>query len=139
MTVASKMAKVATRKSSRVALRTKVTIDSDDVAAWSDTQQHSLSGSASRGVSTTKKVGGSRKGNCSKSGRATRMWQVAHRVGSSADEDSPEVVEQNETLPDVAEWYDRTLSSSDEVSHSSVVVKPQGRETDEKLESNRNV
>jgi hypothetical protein len=137
--MASKMAKVATHKSSRVAVRTKVTMDSDDVAAWSDIQQRSLLGSASRGVSTTKKVGGSRKGNCSISGRATRMRQVAHRVGSSADEDSPEVVEQNETLPDLAEWYDRKLSLSDEESHSSAVVNPQGREPDEKLDSNRNV
>jgi hypothetical protein len=139
MTLASKMAKVATHKSARVALRTKVTMDSDDVAAWNDIQQRSLLSSASRGVSTTKKVGGSRKGNCSISGRATRMRQVAHRVDSSADEDSPEVVEQNETLPDLAEWYDRKLSSSDEESHSSAVVNPQGREPNKKLDSNRNV
>jgi hypothetical protein len=75
--MASKMVKVAMHKSSRVALRTKVTMDSDDVAAWSDIQQRSLFGSASRGVSTTKKVDGLRKGNCSISGRATRMRRVA--------------------------------------------------------------
>jgi hypothetical protein len=137
--MASKKAKVATRKSSRVASRTKVTMDSDDVAARSDIQQCSLLGSASRGVSTTKKVGGSRKGNCSKSGRATRTRQVANRADSSADEDLPEIVEQNETLPVVAERDNRTLSSSDKVSHSSVVVNSQGREPDEKLESSRNV
>jgi hypothetical protein len=136
--MALKKAKVATRKSSRVASRTKVTMDSDDVAARSDTQR-SLLGSTSRGVSTTKKVGGSRKGNCSKSGRATRTRQVANRAGSSADENSPQIVEQNETLPDVAERDNETLSSSYEVSHSSVVVNPQSQEPDEKLESNRNV
>jgi hypothetical protein len=38
MTIASKKAKILTRKSSRVALCSKVTMDSDDVSARSNSQ-----------------------------------------------------------------------------------------------------